>query len=142
MTDDEQRRETIEALANTSLPVLETIVVPDLPDLPDTKDMKELCKSVQHISFETYYELMTSTEVPPTVRLAAANAITDRGLGKPEQAVTQTVTIERPEVGINEVARMMLFAMRDKEEKEALEDKSIIDVAPEKEDTETHDRED
>lgn len=88
-----------------------------LPSLPDTKDIRALALSVEPEIFEVYYSLMKDEEAPPAVRKSCADALLDRAKGKPEQAVTQTVKIERPEVSINEVARMMTYAIRDSRER-------------------------
>ena len=124
--EEEQRRRDIEELIGTP-PTTQSKKEPDaelkkLPDLPSTKDIKDRCKEAMPMVFETYYELMTDEEGPHTVRLAAANAIMDRGIGKAEQAAPQSVKIERPEANIAEVARMLAFAMRDAKEKGVLPD--------------------
>jgi hypothetical protein len=56
--------------------------------------------------------------------LAVLKELADRKYGKAEQAVTQTVKVERTDVSMAEVARMLAFA-----ERSAIE-KPVIDLAP------------
>lgn len=102
-----------------------------LPDgLPDTKDLKELAQAVETDIFETYYKLMKHPKTPASVKKACADALADRAKGRAEQAITQTVKNERPDASLEEVARMILFAMRDAKERGAIEAPPIIDVTP------------
>ena len=99
-----------------------------LGELPDTDDIRELCEASQKDVFKVYRDLMTDEEVPPTVRLAAANAIADRGLGKPEKAAAPVAEVKTPQLGLDEIARRMTFALRDARERGTLPTEN--EVAP------------
>lgn len=112
------------------------VEMPD--DLPDTSDIKELAKVVIPEIFKTYYSIMKNPLAPTATRKACADALLDRAVGKAEQAITQKVEIKRDDVSMEEVARRMLLISRQAKE-EGLISSDVIDVEPEKEDTEDDD---
>lgn len=65
--------------------------------------------------------------------LSTLKELTDRAHGKAQQSVTQTIELgEKQTKSLEEVARMMLFAKRDAEERGIeLQPDDIIDVEPE-----------
>lgn len=54
-------------------------------------DVRELCKSRAVDAINTLAAVMTDVEAPPAARVAAANAILDRGFGKPAQTINANV---------------------------------------------------
>ena len=55
-------------------------------------DVRELCKSRAVDAINTLAAVMTDVEAPPAARVAAANAILDRGFGKPAQTINANVS--------------------------------------------------
>ena len=53
----------------------------------ELRDIIELARSHGHHAIETLAKIMTNPKAPPAARVAAANAILDRGFGKPLQGV-------------------------------------------------------
>ena len=51
-------------------------------------DIKSLCRTHTRKCIDVLAGLMQETTVPPAVRVAAAQALLDRGWGKPSQVVT------------------------------------------------------
>jgi len=51
----------------------------------------ELARSHAPGAIETLAEIMSNQEAPPAARVAAANALLDRGWGKPKETVETTV---------------------------------------------------
>ncbi len=107
-----------------------------IPDLPDTKDLGKLALHIEADIFKTYYILMMSSETPPAVKKSCADALADRAKGKPLQEVAQTIKVETKDVGLDKIARMMLFAQRDARERGMLTE-DVIDVEAEEVDTES-----
>jgi len=95
-----------------------------------SKTLKQLAEESQIEVFQTYLSLLRDPDTPAATKLNAANALADRGLGKPEQSVNQKVEIRRPEMDIHDAARAAAFAIR-----KAREDGMVIDINPEIVDT-------
>jgi hypothetical protein len=55
-------------------------------------DVRELCQSRAKDAIETLATVMMDKEAPPAARVAAANAILDRGYGKPAQTINANVS--------------------------------------------------
>jgi hypothetical protein len=53
----------------------------------ELRDIVELAKAHSADAIDTLASLMRDRKVPPAARVAAANAILDRGFGKPRQGV-------------------------------------------------------
>jgi hypothetical protein len=58
------------------------------PRLPD--DVKALTRDLSPAAIETLATIMRDKNAPPAARVSAANAILDRGYGKPAQSVDLT----------------------------------------------------
>lgn len=56
--------------------------------------IQSLARSHTETAVTTLAKIMTSTKAPPAARVAAANALLDRGWGKPQQSMT--LNDERP----------------------------------------------
>lgn len=70
------------------------------PSRPDTierrqinKDIKELCRAHTKDAVETLIDVMNTKSAPPSARVMAANAVLDRGWGKPQIEVNASVTV-------------------------------------------------
>ena len=65
-------------------------------------DVQQLARQLTTDAIETLASIMRNTEAAPAARVAAANAILDRGYGKPAQhftgEVSQCYVAELPEV--------------------------------------------
>ena len=101
--------------------------------LPDTDDLKELYKAALPQMARRTIEMAYKSENPAQL-LASVKELTDRILGKAEQAVTQTITV-RKEISDEELARRLIFNMalvEDKRRQEGLPPLAgeIIDVEP------------
>lgn len=83
----------------------------ELPVLPDSTDIRDRAKAVEGDVFAVYYRLMMDKESPPAVRKACADALADRARGKPEQSVVASVKVERRDVSMDQVARMIMFSL-------------------------------
>ena len=57
----------------------------------ELRDVVELARSHVPEAIETLALIMANPEAPPAARVAAANAILDRGWGKPKEMVEATV---------------------------------------------------
>src|SRR6185437_13323277 len=55
----------------------------------------ELARAQTEASIKTLVEIRDSTQAPAAARVGAANALLDRGWGKPAQTVTQTIEQKR-----------------------------------------------
>jgi hypothetical protein len=55
-------------------------------------DVQELARQQSPHAIETLAEIMSDEKAPPAARVAAANALLDRGYGKPTQPVSKTLT--------------------------------------------------
>ena len=55
---------------------------------PGVGHVRELAKQYTPEAIETLAEIMNNTDATPAARVAAANALLDRGWGKPDQAVS------------------------------------------------------
>jgi len=94
---------------------------------PDSKKtLKQLAEESQIEVFQTYLRLLRDPDTPAATKLAAANALADRGLGRPEQSVSQKVEVRRTDMDIHDAARSAAFAIR-----KAKEDGMLIDISPE-----------
>lgn len=101
----------------------ETFEVPDIVDLPQTDDLKELAGSaIPHLVRRAINLAAMSDNLPQV--LSVLKELADRKYGKAEQAVTQTVKVERADVSLEQVARMLAFAER------AVIEKDAIDLVP------------
>ena len=56
------------------------------------RDVQELAREKSPEAIETLSNIMHDTKAPPAARVAAANALLDRGYGKPTQPISQTLT--------------------------------------------------
>jgi len=54
-------------------------------------DVKQLAKEASEDAINTLVEIMKDKAAPPAARASAANAILDRGWGKPQQTIEATV---------------------------------------------------
>jgi hypothetical protein len=54
---------------------------------PSDAALKELCRAKTAAAIATLAEIMGNKKAPAAARVAAANAILDRGYGKPAQAI-------------------------------------------------------
>jgi len=55
----------------------------------------ELARAQTEASIKTLVEIRDSTQAPTAARVGAANALLDRGWGKPAQAIAQTIEQKR-----------------------------------------------
>jgi len=99
-------------------------------------ELKQLARKHTKESINRVVEIMRDRDAPHTATLAAVTILLDRGYGKPSQHI-EAIVKERPDIALDEVARMMLFAMRDAEERQ-IEDKSVINVKLLKDDKSPH----
>ena len=56
------------------------------------RDVQELAREKSPEAIETLSNIMHDTKAPSAARVAAANALLDRGYGKPTQPISQTLT--------------------------------------------------
>ena len=56
------------------------------------RDVRELCREHSRAAVEALIEIMNLKSAPPAARVAAANAVLDRGWGKPQIEVNATVS--------------------------------------------------
>ena len=54
-------------------------------------DVQELARQKSREAITTLANIMHDEEAPPAARVAAANALLDRGYGKPTQPISQTL---------------------------------------------------
>jgi hypothetical protein len=54
-------------------------------------DVQELAREKSPEAINTLSNIMRDAKAPPAARVAAANALLDRGYGKPTQPISQTV---------------------------------------------------
>ena len=54
-------------------------------------DVQELARQKSPEAIDTLAEIMSDEKAPPAARVAAANALLDRGYGKPTQPISQTL---------------------------------------------------
>jgi hypothetical protein len=54
-------------------------------------DVQELARQQSPQAINTLAEIMGDEKAPPAARVAAANALLDRGYGKPTQPISQTL---------------------------------------------------
>lgn len=94
--------------------------------LPDTNDLKTLAASGVPLLMKKAMLLAYQSDNLTQV-LAVAKEINDRAYGKAEQSVSAKVEMIPQERSLQEIAHMMLFAMRDAKERGLLiTDKSAI----------------
>ena len=55
-------------------------------------DVQELARERSPDAINTLAAIMDDQKAPPAARVAAANALLDRGYGKPTQPISQTLT--------------------------------------------------
>lgn len=55
-------------------------------------DVQELARQKSPEAIETLSKIMQDEKAAPAARVAAANALLDRGFGKPTQPISQTLT--------------------------------------------------
>jgi len=58
--------------------------------LPDGRSLTELCRAHTETAVNALVEICTSPDAPKAAVVASANALLDRGWGKPQQAVEIT----------------------------------------------------
>ena len=90
-------------------------------------ELKELARASSGSAIQTLVRIMENEEEQSSARITAANALLDRGYGRPTQGIAAEIKIERVETGIEQVARMMLFAQRDAGERGVIPDYSELD---------------
>ena len=56
------------------------------------RDLKDYCKAYSKDAIDVLVEVMKNKGAPPSSRIAAANAVLDRGFGKPQITVETTVS--------------------------------------------------
>lgn len=54
-------------------------------------DVQELAREQSPQAINTLAKIMNDEKTPPTARVAAANALLDRGYGKPTQPISKTL---------------------------------------------------
>lgn len=54
----------------------------------EVAEIRALCRQWAPEAAQTIYDIMTDIEVPAKTRLSAAQALLDRGFGRPPQAIT------------------------------------------------------
>ncbi len=54
-------------------------------------DVQELAREQSRHAIKTLVEIMSNEKTPPAARVAAANALLDRGYGKPTQLISKTL---------------------------------------------------
>ena len=54
-------------------------------------DVQELAREQSPQAIDTLAEIMSNEKAPPAARVAAANALLDRGYGKPTQPISKTL---------------------------------------------------
>ncbi len=54
-------------------------------------DVQELAREQSPHAINTLAEIMSNEKTPPAARVAAANALLDRGYGKPTQPISKTL---------------------------------------------------
>ncbi len=54
-------------------------------------DVQELARQQSPHAIKTLVEIMSNEKTPPAARVAAANALLDRGYGKPTQPISKTL---------------------------------------------------
>jgi hypothetical protein len=59
------------------------------------KDIQELAREKSPEALETLADIMANQKAPAAARVAAANALLDRGYGRPLQSLSQTMTINK-----------------------------------------------
>ena len=71
------------------------------PRFPD--EFREMARASSDAAFRVIIELMVSTKTPPSVRLAAANAVLDRAYGRPTIPVTTNFTTQIEQMSDDEL---------------------------------------
>src|ERR1044072_1086178 len=71
-------------------------------------DVQELARERSPDAINTLAAIMDDQKAPPAARVAAANALLDRGCGKPTQPTSQTLTkIDRSTMSDEELAAIV-----------------------------------
>lgn len=73
-------------------------------------ELKELAKAHTPAAIRTLAEIMKSPKAPPAARVAAVQALLDRGHGKPHQSVSTEVATVPPEDPVNDLERAKRIA--------------------------------
>ena len=122
--DEEKRRKDIiaERLAKKN-----AVITPSLPPMviPDTTDLKSMAASGIPALLKKAMLMAYESDNLPQV-LGVLKEITDRAHGKAEQSVSARVEVVMPERSLEEVARAMLFAMRDVKERGVIIDGDVV----------------
>ena len=69
-----------------------------VPTRPETlarrqakEDVREYCRAHSQVAVDALVDVVSSKKAPPSARVAAANALLDRGWGKPQVEITANV---------------------------------------------------
>jgi hypothetical protein len=65
-------------------------------------DIQELAREQSPQTINTLVGIMSDEKAPPAARVAAANALLDRGYGKPTQPISKTLSKVDPKTMSNE----------------------------------------
>jgi hypothetical protein len=73
-------------------------------------DVQELARQRSPEAIDTLSNIMRDTKAPPAARVAAANALLDRGFGKPTQPISQTLAKVDPSLMSDEELAAIAFS--------------------------------
>ncbi len=85
-----------------------------------TAEVREIARQYTTEAVETLVSVMRDKGASDAAKVSAANALLDRGFGKPSIHV-EPIKLEKPEASMEEVARMLVFSLRDAEERGVIE---------------------
>jgi len=103
-------------------------LLPDIAPIIERMEVAKTARSYAHLALQAYVEICTDRNQPGAARVAAANAIMDRGYGKPPQSIEHSNKDGNP-LEIN--ARFSEFAkLLDDIAQQRLAGVKIIDAQP------------
>ena len=88
-------------------------------------NLRELCRTHTEKAIQSLASIMVDEDQPAAARITAANTLLDRGYGK-AVAHVELKTNDTPQLALDEVARMMAFAIRDKQERDTIIEQDIV----------------
>jgi hypothetical protein len=71
-------------------------------------DVQELARQKSPEAINTLSNIMHDEKAPPAARVAAANALLDRGYGKPTQPISQTLAKDPSSISDEELAAIAM----------------------------------